>query len=141
MSFYPTRRFGTLLVTGALITLLAGCATAPPAGPETLVQEKANARWKLLIEGKLDEAYGYLAPSVRGVLSADTYKAELSGPVKWVSGEIVSVKCEAEKCDARVRLEAKPILGVRLGSNVGNIVTYFDEPWLKEEGQWWYFQK
>ena len=129
-----------LATAGIAALLMQGCAT-PTQAPEDVVGQRATQRWKLLVDGKLDQAYDYLAPSTRAILSLDSYKAELSGPVKWVAGDVVSVKCQADKCDARIRLEASAILGPRLGAKMPNIVTYFDEPWLKEEGQWWFFQK
>ncbi len=122
-----------------LALLMQGCATKPPPLPEDEVAIRATARWNHLVAGELDQAYEYLAPSSKAVLPLDKYKADLSGPVKWISGTVVGVKCEAEKCDARIRLEAKAVFGPRLGANMGNIVTFFDEPWLKESGQWWFF--
>ncbi len=124
----------------SLLLLVQGCATKPVT-PEDEVAIRASARWAHLVAGEIDKAYDYMAPSSKAVLTLDKYKADLSGPVKWVSGSVVGVKCEAEKCDARIRLEATPVFGPRLGANMGNIVTYFDEPWLKESGQWWFFNK
>jgi len=134
------RRWASLAVATLAGLLLQGCATTSVT-PEDAVGLRATQRWKLLVDGKFEQAYGYLAPSTRAILSFDSYKAELSGPVKWVAGDVVSVKCQADKCDVRIRLEATAALGPRVGAKMPNIVTYFDEPWLKEEGQWWFFQK
>lgn len=134
------RRFAYAVAVGFVALIMQGCATKVMT-PEASVAVRASERWSLLIGGDFDKAYEYLSPSSRAVLSLDRYKAEFAGAVIWVSGTVVSVKCESEKCDARIRLEAKPVLGPRLGANMGNIVTYFDEPWLQESGQWWFFQK
>lgn len=130
------------LVAGVATLLIQGCATpvAPPKA-EDIVYQRATERWKLLVARDLDKAYTYLAPSTRAVTPLDRYKAELSGPVTWISGTVISVKCEEEKCDARIRLEAKASMGPRIGANIPNIVTHFDEPWVKEDAQWWHFQK
>ena len=50
---------------------------------------------------------------------------------------MVKVTCEAERCTARMRLDAKPAL---IGMNLGAVATHLDEVWLLEDGQWWRHQ-
>lgn len=125
---------------GLLLAMLAGCAGPGgfSASPETAVQARANQRWQFLLAGKFDDAYQLLAPGYRAVKSADAYKNDLSTAVRWVSAEAVSVDCQsADACAAKIKLEAKPVL--RAGPAPANIVTHFDEKWVRADGQWWHF--
>ena len=47
------------------------------------------------------------------------------------------VKCEAERCTVRVRVAAKVLAPPFTGQEV---VTYVEEVWVRDEGQWWFFQ-
>lgn len=126
---------------GLVLALASGCAgiNATSASGESAVKARATQRWQLLIAGKFNDAYQLLAPGYRAVKSADAYRDDLSPSVKWVSAEIVSVSCaSAESCDAKVKLEARPVFpGTSFGRN--NIVTHFDEKWIRADGQWWHF--
>jgi hypothetical protein len=125
---------------GVLLALAGGCAgIGGLAGtPESAVKARATQRWQMLIAGKFDDAYQLLAPGYRAVKSPNAYREDLSTAVRWISAEIVSVKCDdAEKCDAKVKLEARPVLIG--GSSRANIVTHFDEKWIRVDGQWWHF--
>lgn len=129
------------MAAAGLLAVMTGCAGlgGAPAGPETVVQARANQRWQLLLAGKLDDAYQMLAPGYRAVKSADGYKGDLSPSVKWISAEILNISCQsAESCDAKVRLEVKPVLATG-GTSRANIVTHFDEKWILVDGQWWHF--
>jgi hypothetical protein len=122
------------------LSMIVGCAGVggSSATPEAAVQARANQRWQFLVAGKLDDAYQMLAPGYRAVKSADAYKSDLSPTVKWLSAEIAGVTCGSpEACDAKVKLEAKPIGPSSLART--NIVTYFDEKWILVDGQWWHF--
>lgn len=123
------------------LSMVVGCAGVggSSATPEAAVQARATQRWQFLVAGKLDDAYQMLAPGYRAVKSADAYKSDLAPVVKWLSAEAVSATCQSpEACDARIKLEAKPILPTtKFGQT--NIVTYFDEKWIRVDGQWWHF--
>ena len=55
----------------------------------------------------------------------------------WTGAQVHEVKCEPERCTVRLRVAAKvqapPFTGQEL-------VTYLEEVWVRDEGQWWFFQ-
>lgn len=117
---------------------LAGCATIATT-PEAVVRTRATEQWKARIAGDLDTTYRYTTPSYRGGTSLDKYKKGFGGAVQIKSAEVAGVVCEnADKCVVNTKVEATPML--MLGRRtLPPIVTYIDENWLREEGQWWLF--
>ena len=119
-------------------SLLAGCAAFGVATPERTVQERSAERWKALIAGDFNKAYGYMAPSYRAVTSLERYRSSIGGVAAWVGAEVIRVECATDKCIARVKIEAKPTALMHFKANIN---TGVDETWLLEDGQWWLFQK
>ena len=117
-----------------LVALLSGCATDPRATPESIVKERAESRWKALIAGNYDGAYKLTAPAYRDATSFERYRATIGGAVQWIDAEAVSVTCEPEKCDVRLRVGSKSPL---LFKSDLVIDTAVDEVWVREGGQWW----
>lgn len=123
----------------AAAALLSGCAALGTATPEQLVQERSTARWKALVAGDLKTGYDMLAPSYRAVSSYERYTSGMGSVATWVAAEVLHVDCEtAQKCTARVKIEAKPIA---VKDYRGTISTGVDETWLLEDGEWWLYQK
>lgn len=146
-SLVQTPVLGAVLAASAL---LAGCASGPGAGPnatpaaaasmkaEDIVRERANQRWKHLLADEYSKAYDYLTPAFRAVNSQDSYRGRFGTGAKWVGAEVQSVKCSAEdRCEAVIKLQT---LVVARGFS-GPITTTPSETWLKEDGQWWVYQK
>lgn len=135
-SVFPrvTRRLAALLAIAAL----AACASMS-ATPEMVVRARATEISKARIANDFDSAYLFTPPSFRAVNTLASYKNAVSGAVQWMSAEVVSVHCETQdKCLARMKVEAKPLL--RLGTRPAPAVTnYYDETWIRENGQWWLF--
>jgi hypothetical protein len=135
VSFYPAlcKPLAGLLAVAAL----AGCASMAKA-PEETVRTRATDSWKARIANDLDTAYQFMPPSFRTVTPVQSYKNGFSGAVTWLSAEVVSVKCETpDKCLAYMKVEAKPL--VATARRNPPISTYFDETWIREDGQWWLF--
>ena len=133
-----TRPLAALATATLAASLLAGCAAFGAATPEHAVQERSAERWKALIAGDFNKAYGYMAPSYRAVTSLERYSSSIGGVATWVGAEVIRVECATEKCTARVNIEAKPAATMHFKAN---ITTGVDETWLLEDGQWWLFQK
>lgn len=134
------RNFATVrakLAASLLTVLLTACATTAPVSPEAAVKARATARWQALVAGNYKDAYGLITPSYRAVTPLDKYRASFGGAVAWTGAEVVGVTCEAEKCTARVRVDASPA-DPRFGKTLS---THVDETWLLDDGQWWLFQK
>lgn len=117
--------------------MLSACATfggltkeSPAEEKQKAVVERANARWKAVIESNGDKAYEFLSPGSKAVTSLTQYKsrARLTG---FRAADVKSAACEAETC--KVRVEA--VLDHRL---MKGIPMDFEETWVLENGQYWY---
>lgn len=129
-----SRRLAAVLAVAAL----AGCASMS-GSPEAVVRARATESWKARMANDLDRAYEFTPPSYRALTPLAAYKKSFGGAVQWNAAEVASVKCETQdKCVAQMKVEAKLALG--LGSRrTPPITTYFDETWIRENGQWWVF--
>jgi len=117
---------------------LAACATVPSGTPEEQVRVRAMARWQALVEGDTTNAYSFITPGYRAVVSAVDYRRSVA-LAAWYGAEVINVTCpEPTKCLAKVRIDFKYVSG-RKGAD--RISTHYDETWLFEAGQWWFFQK
>ncbi|MDD2545119.1 MAG: hypothetical protein PHI55_02405 [Burkholderiaceae bacterium] len=139
-------RAGLLTAAVLVASLLGGCAvngagSAPaaqaPAKAEDAVRDRAQARWKLLLTEDFDKAYAYLTPAYRNVNTASAYRGRFGNGAKWMGADVKSVECPTEdRCLAVISLQS---LVVARGFS-GPITTTPTETWLKEDGQWYYYQ-
>ncbi len=124
-----------LLLTG----ILAGCAALPSGPPEDVVKARAQARWEALVAGQWDKAYEYMAPSYRALVERKRFANQFGGGAAWQGAEVIKVTCEQPvSCTARIKILYRSLLDVRGGEPMS---THFDETWIREDGQWWLFQK
>jgi hypothetical protein len=140
LSSTPLRRrvAGGAVLLG-LLSLLSACAGLAPATPEDAVRARAQARWKAVLAGDLQQAYQFLSPASREVISFDVFRARFGGMATWKSAEVFKIACEqADRCTASTKVTYQPVL--RRGS-IGTVETSVDEVWLLEAGQWWLPQK
>lgn len=123
---------------GVFSIVLAGCASVAGNSAGELVKQRATDRWSALVRGEFSKAYTYSTLGFRTVVTLDGFRSRFGNAVQWVGSEVTEVVCpEATKCDAKVRIDFKPVVSGKAG---GEISTYVDETWLLEDGQWWYFQ-
>jgi hypothetical protein len=131
----PTR----LAIVLLLAALLSACATTPKTPTQTL-EERAQARWQLLIAGDVGGAYQYLSPGYRTMNSRDAYAARLGRrQVQWLDAKVESTNCpEGEAyCDVIVALTYEvrstlPRVG-RMGTT-----SQLVERWIQDGGQWFH---
>lgn len=133
----PGRLVGILAVV--LVAGLAGCAaqTGPVAvvekSREAVVQERAQARWDVLLKNQMAEAYRFYSPASRAVLSYEDFIRSMRVGF-WKAAQVERVECQAEDvCEAIVSIEYQ-----HRGSQVR---TPIRETWIRTEGHWWYVQK
>ena len=128
--------------------LLAGCAntTAPaaptaaatPAAAEDIVSQRAQQRVDLLAVGKYDQAYVYLAPSYRALNSVENYRGQFGTGARWIEPKIAKVECASEdRCAVTVKLKVS-VVARGFSKPVDSTLV---ETWLKEDGQWWHYQR
>ncbi len=136
------RAFQSRRVVRAAFVLLAASAIVTQASavqlvPEAAVRVRANERWQLLVDGKLEQAYQYLSPGYRAVRSLKSYVRPL-GAASWNSGEAKRVECNVagDQCTATVRIETEAFLP---GLPANKLDTHVQENWIRQEGGWYLF--
>jgi hypothetical protein len=105
-------------------------AESPPDVKKAAVTERANARWKAVIDGDGDKAYEFLSSGSKTVTSLTTYKAR-ARLVGFRAADLQSVACEPEVCKVKYRVT----LDHRLMKGISSEV---EETWVLEKGQYWY---
>lgn len=130
----------SLLLVSFGSAYLAGCATVSSTqatdvvkDPKEIVAARAEARWQALIDGNMKDAYNFLSPAGRKVMSLEVFRARIK-PGLWRGAKTNSVTCTEELCEAivLVKYDIRDIKGLELEMK---------ESWIKEEGNWWYVQK
>jgi len=130
------RALGASLLAAAAIGL-AGCAALTPKTPEQVVQERAEQRWAAMIKGDFDTAWTYTQPGYRAVVKQRDYGKGLGAGGRWKGVQIHEVTCEAERCKVRLRLTSEVLTPPFKGQELNG---YIDEVWVRDEGQWWFYQ-
>ena len=133
-TFRPIRRY-TLLACLVAPLLLSGCASLKPPSAEEAVRERAQARWNALLAGKFEEAYQFLSPASRNVVSLQRFRSSIGGAATWKSAEVHKVTCsQPDRCTVSIKVSYSAILR---GRSLGTIDTSVEETWLLDAGQWW----
>ncbi len=120
---------------------VAGCTTttvgneqskASVGDDKTIVAKRAEARWKALIESDVGQAYEFLSPGSKKIMSRKEYLG-LIKPGMWREVRTAEVTCAEELCKASLWIKYDI-------QKVKNIEMKVEESWIKEEGNWWYVQ-
>lgn len=127
-----------MILLGVVLTGLTACASLNPS-PEDAVRARAQERWQYMIKSDFVKAYDYTTPAYKAIHPAQSYYSARGTAAQWKEATVLEVQCpEADKCTARVRLDAI-VSGVPKA--LRNVSTVLDETWLREDGQWWYYEK
>lgn len=129
--------------TAALAALLAaaaltGCAALQPQSPEEIVAQRAQQRWELLKKKDFAGAWAYTQPGFRAVVPQAAYASRFGSQVSWKSTELQKVQCQAERCTVTVRLTS--LVTIPGFGNNREIGTAAKEEWVRDEGQWWFYE-
>ncbi len=123
----------------AVLALLAGCASQPPATPQDIVRVRAQERIDLVHNKDYGKAYSYLLPSYRKLNDEGAWSRRFSNGAKWIDPKVASVNCtESDRC--QVGIELGVVVVARGFSASKPIQTTMYETWLLEDGQWWFYQ-
>ncbi|MCU0756732.1 MAG: hypothetical protein MUE46_16740 [Xanthomonadales bacterium] len=149
------RRSLQSLALGVALLALAGCqggggtrtagaagtdadGSSAPARAEDRVSARATERWQLLVAGKFAEAYEYLSPGYRDVVSFAEYDKQLQArQIRWIDARAIDAECSAEKCQVRIQMNyvvRVPTLGV----GEVPVTTTLTETWLASDGGWYF---
>lgn len=102
---------------------------------ESMVSERAAARWQALIGRDFDEAYRFLSPGYRLATPLDRYRGQMGDEVDWQGASVSTVNCEARACEVAVTVTyrfASPSIPAYSGS------TLVKEKWVLADDNWWY---
>ena len=135
LSLVGARRWALAVIA---LLALAGCASLSPKTPEEVVRTRAQARWNALLAGEWEKAYALMSPSYRAVVEQKRFAGQFGGTLSWVAAEVVGVACEQDRCTAQMKVKFRPIVKGKPGPALEN---HFDETWIREDEQWWMFQK
>lgn len=134
----PIRSSAARAAVACTVMLLTACASTGPATDTDIVRQRAEARWKAVVSNDWQAAYGYLAPSFRALMTAERYRASIGNVVQYLGATVSSAECEPERCRVVVDVENRPLV---VRTMRGSMTSQLEETWIKENGQWWLFQK
>ncbi len=124
---------------GVAFTIPAFAPQAESSSPEQQlseqkVKERAEQRWRALIQGDVAKAYEFLSPAYRQAVPIEVYGARLGGAVQWNQALVDSINCNPESCSLKIAIDYKHR---STGQHVNR--TFLDEKWIRVDDQWWYF--
>lgn len=128
-----------LLLTTAI---LGGCATTAPVSDDELsariVEERAEARWRHIMERDFEQSYEYRSPGFRETTRLRDYEREMARrPFRYLGVEVQPAECEGDRCQVRVRLTYQAV-GAPVGQHRVRLTQDMTETWIRLEDQWWY---
>jgi hypothetical protein len=127
-------------VVAVMVLVLSACATTPEAQAkkdEEIVAQRAQERWNLLVDGRVESAYDYLSAGYRQVTPYSHYMKTVKGVGLWKSAEVQAVNCQEDVCKADVKIHMEirhPMM--RSPARTENILV---EQWLKDKDGIWGF--
>ncbi len=100
------------------------------------LKTRADQRWKLLIEGKGEQAYDYLTAGVRSSIDREVYASDMrSRPIKWLRAEALDGQCEGDSCSVRVLIDVKFSIQSSGGKEM-ETETAITERWIRVGDNW-----
>lgn len=131
------RRAALASLIGVAALTLAGCAALQPKTPEEIVTQRVEERWAALIKSDFETAWNYTQPAYRAIVKQTNYAKTFGSAGQWRGVQVHQVSCEAERCTVRIRLTTRVTVPPFRGHD---LVGAMDETWVREDGQWWYYQ-
>ncbi len=126
-----------LLIAIILILMLVGCRSEAPS--ET-IEDRAQARWDLVLARDFEAAWEYLTPGFRQTTNRFDYARDMAGrPLRWLSAEVVGRDCEEDLCKINV-LVGYQAVGAPAGMGQMRLSREIEETWIRLDGAWWFVQ-
>lgn len=132
-----TRTYEVIFPVAALALMLSACQPAEEE-PQS-VEERAQARWDLMVERDFEAAWDYYTPGFRETGNRNEFAADMHGrPVRWREARVMGASCDEEdRCIVEVEVTYKPIGGPSELSGM-QMTRVLKERWIRLDGQWWY---
>ncbi len=97
-------------------------------------KKRANARWKFLIEGRLESAYEFLSPGTKKIIPYKVYAKSIKGVGLWQEAFVSRAKkCNSERCELIIDVKTSfvhPRLPKPLESRA-----FVDEVWIYSDSK------
>jgi len=121
-----------------IVFVMGGCAEFVKKSPEEVVHQRVNERWKALIEGRVEKAYGYETPEYRELYALVDYSKTVHGVGSWKKVDIEKIECVQDKCVASIIIYATIKLG--MGFEAVESDARAKENWIHHStsGQWYH---
>lgn len=120
-----------------ILIMMVGCS-GPEPEPADAVAERAQARWKLLIERDFDEAWEYYSPGFRETMDQRDFVYDMERrPVRWRAAQVGGVECEADRCTVTTDVTYN-VPGAPSGMSRIENSRPVQETWIRAEGAWWF---
>lgn len=113
-------------------------ANLKPGSPAALVAVRANTRWQHMIKHDFKAVHGFFTPYNKAITSQEAYVKEMGNGNAWLAAEVVSVSCQQQLCNARVRIDVASPMPSKFGDK---ITTHVDEEWVLVDGDWWFSRR
>ena len=115
-------------------------AACSPQAPEQTLEERAQARWDLLLERDFEGAWAYMSPGYRETTPASDFALETANrPVRWLSATVSGKDCEEDVCKISVLVEYRAP-GAPSGMSDIRLSRTIEETWIRLDGAWWFVQ-
>jgi hypothetical protein len=85
----------------------AGMLGVAPVDWVALVKLRAKQRWDALVEGRFEDAYGFLSPAQRKVTPFAVYRRGVFGRGVWTGAEVENATCDDVRCIVTTRVQAR----------------------------------
>ena len=118
---------------------LSSCAST--VSTETLIEERAMARWNALFTGDIAAAYEYLSPGYRSSVSLMQYQRSiLQRQVALTGANYTRSECSEITCKVMISLNYR-VSGALPGVKHYEGAKGIEESWVKMDGLWYYVPK
>lgn len=113
---------------------------AARAAAEEHVRERVEARWKALIKGDFEAAYGFLSPTYRSTTPFKQWRGKFGEKALWSRVDIASLTCNTSTCDVAVRVYVQLMFHVAGRHTPHETSDIVRERWVHDDGQdtWWH---
>jgi hypothetical protein len=117
--------------------LLAACATAPPL--QLTVEERAQARWDLMLANQFERAWELYSPGYRESVQQMAFvRNQLQRRVRWLEASVQGAECEEQdRCTVHTEIRYD-VPSAPHGMNRMVNTRTIQETWIRVGGEWWY---
>jgi len=117
------------------LLLISACATTMSA--ESIVEERAMARWQALLSDDLEGAYGYLSPGFRSSVSSNQYQRSiLRRQVRWTDARYTKSECSETACKVSISIDFT-VYGALPGVSSFESTQPVEESWIFVDNNWY----